>query len=35
VKDVVMALQWLRARGFSAPAVSRWPEVLKILPGLH
>lgn len=34
VKDVVMALQWLRARGFSAPAVSRWPEVLKILPSV-
>ena len=32
VNNIVTALQWLRARGFSAPEVSRWPEVLKILP---
>ena len=30
--NIITALQWLRARGFTAPEVSRWPEVLKILP---
>lgn len=32
VPDIVAALRWLQAHGFSAPQVSRWPEVLKILP---
>lgn len=32
VPNIVDALAWLRARGFSAPTVSRWPEVLKVAP---
>lgn len=32
VPDIVAAISWLRARGFTAPQVSRWPEVLKLLP---
>lgn len=32
VPDIVAALQWLRARGYSQPQVSRWPEVTKLLP---
>lgn len=32
VKDIVSSLQWLRSRGYSAPEVSRWPDVLTILP---
>ena len=34
VPDIVAAISWLRARGFSAPQVSRWPDVLQILPAL-
>lgn len=32
VSDIVSSLQWLRSRGYSAPEVTRWPEVLAILP---
>lgn len=31
VNDIAFSLQWLRSRGYSAPEVSRWPEVLAIL----
>lgn len=32
VPNISAALEWLRSRGFSLPQVSRWPEVLKLLP---
>lgn len=32
VPDIVAALHWLQEHGFSAPQVSRWPEVLRLLP---
>lgn len=31
IQDIVSALQWLRARGYSQPQVSRWPEVHKLM----
>jgi len=34
VPDIVAAISWLRTRGFSAPQVSSWPDVLQILPAL-
>lgn len=34
VPNIMKAMQWLKERGFSAPEVSRWPEVLKVLPRL-
>lgn len=30
--DVVQAMQRLRQMGFSAPEISRWPDVLKLVP---